>query len=392
MKSIILLVCSTIFALLLAEGAVRLFSPVELRIMGDQIILPRLKRYEISFEGAKRLEPHVLNSRNSLGFRGPEPRPDMSDVLSIVAVGGSTTECFALAEDRDWPSVLGRLLSANFRDAWVNNAGLNGHTTRGHLLLLEQYLMELKPKVILFLIGLNDANFPYNSKTFDERILDESRQGFISRGFQKSRRWLLNHSHALALVVQTYRQMRAKEWGFVASEYEVDFRKVAETGNTPTAAQRARELETLVKADYYGFESRVRKLVELTHSIDAIPVFMTQPGLAGDAVDDATNLDLSKLIDSMAIRTELVNRRLIELSRELDFFVIDLASQMPKSTNLYYDLWHFSNAGAEVVAEISYRSLCPYLAEQFPEQVIAPCAVSAPMVFRDPGAPLSLAY
>lgn len=392
MKSAVLLLCSTIFAFLVAEGAVRLFSPVELRIMGDQIILPRLKRYEISFEDAKTLDPHVANSRNSLGFRGPEPRPDMSEVLSIVTVGGSTTECFALAEDRDWASVLGRLLSVNFRETWVNNAGLNGHTTRGHLLLLEQYLMELKPKVILFLVGLNDANFPYNSKTFDERILDERQEDAFSRVFLKSRRWLLNNSHALALVVQTYRQIRAKEWGFVASEYEVDFRKVAETGKAPTAAQRASELETLMEADYYGFESRIRKLVELTRSIDAVPVFMTQPGLAGDAVDDATNLDLSKLIDSMAIRTELVNHKLLELSGELDFFVIDLASQMPKSTNLYYDLWHFSNAGAEEVAEISYRFLCPYLAEQFPEHVIASCPASAPEIIRAPVTPLSLAY
>jgi hypothetical protein len=38
---------------------------------------------------------------------------------------------------------------------------------------------------------------------------------------------------------------------------------------------------------------------------------------------------------------------------------------MPKSSRYYYDLMHFSNAGAEVFADIAARRLSPYLAEKF---------------------------
>lgn len=374
LKNTLLVVFSTIFALLVAEIGLRIFSPIELRLKGDRIVLPYYKTYEVSFENPRLLEPYVTNSRNSLGFRGPDPHADMSDVLSIVAVGGSTTECFALSNDRDWPSVLGRLLKENFRDAWVNNAGLNGHTTRGHVMLLEQHLLALKPKVILFLVGLNDANYPYNTKIFDDRILHKQEENPFARAWQNARRWLMQHSDLLALMSQIYRQQMAKKWGFIASEYEVDFWKVAETATPPTPQDRASEYKKLEEADFHGFESRFRKLVELTRGIGAVPVFMTQPGLAGNAVDPETGLDLSILVDSMSVRTELFNEKLLQLGRELDVFVIDVTAKIPKSTNLYYDLWHYSDAGARVVGEAAYDSLCPFLAERFPGHDVAPCA------------------
>jgi hypothetical protein len=373
LKNVLLIVFSTIFALLVAEIGIRVFSPIELRLKGDRIVLPYHKLYEISFENPRLLEPHVTNSRNSLGFRGPDPRADMSDVLSIVAVGGSTAECFALSNGRDWPSVLGQLLNDDFRDAWVNNAGLNGHTTRGHVMLLEQHLLALKPKVILFLVGLNDANYPYNTKIFDDRILHKPEENPFARAWQNARRWLMQHSDLLALMSQIYRQQMAKKWGFIASEYEVDFWKQAQTATPPAPEDRVSEYKKLEEADFYGFESRIRKLVELTRGIGAVPIFMTQPGLAGNAIDPATGLDLSILVDSMSVRTELFNDKLLQLGRELDVFVIDVAAKIPKSTNLYYDLWHYSDAGARVVGETAFDSLCPFLAERFPDHNVAPC-------------------
>jgi hypothetical protein len=153
----------------------------------------------------------------------------------------------------------------------------------------------------------------------------------------------------------------------------VDFWKRAETAKPPTPQDRASEQKKLQEADFHGFESRFRKLVELTRGIGAVPIFMTQPGLAGNAVDPISGLDLSTLVDSMSVRTELFNEKLLELGRELDVFVIDLATRIPKSTNLYYDQWHYSNAGARVVGETAYAALCPFLAERFPNYNVAPC-------------------
>src|ERR671929_63597 len=47
-------------------------------------------------------------------------------------------------------------LRPEMRGVWVNNAGLDGHSTFGHLLLTRQALVPLHPKAILYLVGLND--------------------------------------------------------------------------------------------------------------------------------------------------------------------------------------------------------------------------------------------
>ena len=46
--------------------------------------------------------------------------------------------------------------------------------------------------------------------------------------------------------------------------------------------------------------------------------------------------------------------------------MIDLAREMPKDSRYYYDLMHYTNAGAERVADIVAAQLTPFLAAKFP--------------------------
>lgn len=64
--------------------------------------------------------------RNSIGLRGPDPPLDFAGALSIVAVGGSTTECVVIIEGKTWPVALAAALQEPFRDVWVDNAGIDG--------------------------------------------------------------------------------------------------------------------------------------------------------------------------------------------------------------------------------------------------------------------------
>jgi len=92
----------------------------------------------------------VIHSTNSLGFRGPEPPADGIDHhLSIIAVGGSTTECYYLPDGSTWPERLQTMLAPSFPDVWINNGGLDGHSTYGHLILMRDYVGKLKPRVVL---------------------------------------------------------------------------------------------------------------------------------------------------------------------------------------------------------------------------------------------------
>lgn len=54
--------------------------------------------------------------------------------MTIISVGGSTTECFYISDDKTWTHILGMKLKSVFTRVWINNAGLDGHSTFGHII------------------------------------------------------------------------------------------------------------------------------------------------------------------------------------------------------------------------------------------------------------------
>jgi lysophospholipase L1-like esterase len=156
-KNFLVLLISLVLVLGLCELILRVYNPLGFRIKGDKIILPINKKEIIHHEhGLGKLDKVVVQQRNSLGFRGPEPPADFARDLTIVTVGGSTTECFDLAEDKTWPHMMGVNLQRDLKPLWLNNAGLSGNSTFGHYILMQDYLVKLKPKVVIFLVGIND--------------------------------------------------------------------------------------------------------------------------------------------------------------------------------------------------------------------------------------------
>src|SRR6185437_6268137 len=142
---------------LLLEVALRIYNPFHFRLKGDKILLPVNVRETITNRINPKLDATIVNTRNSLGFRGPEPPADWGRHLTLITIGGSTTECHFLNDDKTWPYLLGHDLSDSFRDVWLNNAGLDGHSTFGHRVLLNDHIKQLRPSVVVFLTGINDV-------------------------------------------------------------------------------------------------------------------------------------------------------------------------------------------------------------------------------------------
>ena len=147
----------TVIALLLAEAFVRVYNPLGQRIYGYQIVLPKNRHQTIRNDENLNLDELIQFSTNSIGFRGPEPPRKFDSSLTMVTIGGSTTECMYLSNGKSWPEVVGRFLAPAFNPLWINNAGLNGHSSFGHLFLLDQIVGPMRPKVAVFFIGINDV-------------------------------------------------------------------------------------------------------------------------------------------------------------------------------------------------------------------------------------------
>lgn len=368
-KNLLVLLISLVLVLGFCELILRVYNPLGFRIKGNKIILPINKKEIIYHEhGLGKLDKVVVQQRNSLGFRGPEPPADFPRDLTIVTVGGSTTECFDLAESHTWPHDLGVNLQRRFNHLWLNNAGLSGNSTFGHYILMQDYLVKLKPKVVIFLVGINDLGIR-GERDFDQRI-----HGVNFRSLERFLASTAVQSELATAALNLYRFYFPKSTMINNQNdpQETDFKKLPHF-EVSDAARAA-----LIKdhQDHYvqPYKTRLEKLITICRKHTILPVLLTQPVLYGGGVDEASGVDLdhrfvAKDMDGATAWQvlELYNDMTREVGRERGVLVIDLARQMPKNSLYYYDLMHYTNAGAAQVADIVAKQLTPFLAKKFPD-------------------------
>jgi lysophospholipase L1-like esterase len=353
MKSFLKFLRYSLFILLVTfvslEIILRIYNPFPTRLRIDKIILPVNQHVIIkNSRSLPFLENTAFSNKNSLGFRGPEKPVDFDKFFTLVTVGGSSTECYYLSDSLTWPALLGSFLSRDIPDVWVNNAGLDGHSTFGHQILLDDYLVKLKPKFILFLVGCNDVGRQDLSK-WDKR--------FISRGWKG----ILEKSEVVVLTLNLWRVIKAKREK-IGNNYE---------------SLRVQRFDTITYTDGYcrkmledqkpylqAYRERLRKLVRTCLDNGIRPILVTQPSLFGEGVDDVTGCDLAKkdLHDGTNgklywERLELYNDVTREVCRENQIILVDLAHELPKSYLYLYDAVHFNVRGAKKVANILYHEL-----------------------------------
>ena len=364
---LLVVVISTGLALGAAELVLRALHPFGFRMRGNTLVLPVNKVYDIRADARSRsdqIDAHVIHTKNSLGFRGPEPPADFADRLTIVAIGGSTTECFYLSDGKTWPERLAARLQPELRKVWVDNAGLDGHSTFGHLLLTRQAIVPLHPKVTLYLVGVNDM-FADEPRGFDR----------VARN-----RWaaLADHSELAATLLNLDRWRRTRRLEDLgAMPKPVALRDRPRRPVAPAVAERLwKEQDPRLTA----FRGRLEQLVALNREHGIEPVLITQPTLLG-GVDPRTGIDTrpmevelwEKLDGALAWRLlERYNDVTRQVGRERGVLTIDLAHALPKDSTLFYDFFHFTNQGADRVGEIVHDALASWLAARYPDRVLKP--------------------
>ncbi len=392
------ILCGLALALLVMEGVLRIYNPFQFRVRGSHIVLPVNKRSVIQNNKVAKLDKTIVHTTNSLGFRGEEPpggaRTDrylplvFNQYLTILAVGGSTTECYFLSDGNTWPEVLGDLLKQKIAKVWVNNAGFVGHTTYGHLRLLQDTIVPLHPDVVLFLVGLNDIGITAQSQTFDAPIMEGGK--FTSNGVAQNRPAiclkspeclivsLADYSEVINLGLNLYRNARAAAalpgranpsavvTGDI-DEVQEDLRSYPHLSASyvdDILAKVTPQTDTALK----GYVERIHQLIQICRQNGIEPVFVTQPVLYGRGTDDVTGVNLETIEvvpgSNGYIQWKLLERYndvLRQAGREEHVLVIDLAEKMPHSSSDYYDFVHYTNAGARKVADIVYADLYPFL-------------------------------
>ena len=357
--NLLLVTIATIIALIMAEGLLRLTQPFDHRIRGHEITLRTNMVYELPNVLNDKLPERLIHSRNNIGFRGPDWTEDTKHALRIFTVGGSTTECFYLSDGYDWTAVMANILYKNSdreMPLFVNNAGLDGHSTFGHRILLRDILLDYEPHLILYLVGANDVG--------RRDLTDHAQTGLTQRTYRSGNRiknhlqrgihLLAQHSELAALTENLIRGWRARNLG--VTHQSVDFRALPLRDTLPE------ELEHMIQLNNDGYiqnyRNRLTLLMKETIAAGIQPILITQPVPYGHGMDPETGVDLSRIEvrnGSGYLRwreVELYNDVTREVAEQLDIYLIDLERELPKNTRFYYDLIHFTVEGAEAVGQI----------------------------------------
>src|SRR5688572_23244079 len=101
LKKSLALCIGIVLAFVLVEFILRLYNPFHFRTKGDKILLPINTTYITENKRNFKLDKTIRNTKNSLGFRGAERPESLANYTSIIAVGGSTTECSMLNDGKD---------------------------------------------------------------------------------------------------------------------------------------------------------------------------------------------------------------------------------------------------------------------------------------------------
>jgi lysophospholipase L1-like esterase len=343
-----------VFYLIIIIGVVleillRIFNPLPPRIVANKINLPKNQVYNLPNKNFTKIKHDGIHRKNSFGFRGEEwDGQKVKDKITILTVGGSTTECYFIDDNRTWANLLGKKLSQKYPNI-INNAGLNGHSSVGHVVLLENYFPKIKPDYALILLGINDiANTENGGNKFDDNLNE-------SQGFRHYVQKIEDYSRLINLLHSLYRSYEAYKFGLndknewvLDKKYKPLLTSSLDTDKILNIHAKAQEI----------YKSRLIKILDLCKKNGTEPIFITQPLLFGYGKDSITNIDLGQY-PIYAINGEMYWKKLQIYNQSLKIVaadnqvsVIDLAKELPKNSLYFYDDMHFSDKGCEKVSEI----------------------------------------
>ncbi|WP_299887496.1 GDSL-type esterase/lipase family protein [uncultured Lacinutrix sp.] len=273
----------------------------------------------------------------------------------IVAIGGSTTICSVLTQEKTWTALLDKKLGDTY---WVGNFARSGNSSNHHVFQFQHILdkPELKDtKVVLMLVGVNDCRGYLISKDkymhMPDILVKKSAFGHIPNSelpflkrltlfklAKKARQRILFHSQPRRPLdyLETY---------------------VSET-------EPITKLPDLTDGLNH-YENNLKKIIREAQKRDISVIFITQPTLWQKNLSDKyktllaarAHYNKTPLYTGEALNKimTIFNKRLIKVCIQTNTEYIDL--QLPKNQTIFYDDMHFNESGAEIVAEKVYQFL-----------------------------------
>ena len=311
---------------------------------------------EVGADHVPRNVPHARFEKwriNSLGFRGPEtPREKPRGVRRIVCLGQSETFGLYEAEGGEWPARLARKIAEAAPGFEVLNASVVGTSRSSRMAYLESDVLPLGPDLVVLLINPLNETTPGSSDPDAGPVADEPAPSPLS--------W------ARLRVVEKLK-LRLKEalpesWVEAAEAWRVR-RSLREIERRELRGRRP--LDRVPPAVVESYEAYLRRLVQFLRARGVQPIATTYPTWVHQGDLEAHraivspkrtwHIDFSE--EGIVDVTAKLNQATRRVARELAVPLADLDAAVPGSSRYFADQYHYTDAGAEAVAQCVFRAL-----------------------------------
>ncbi len=284
----------------------------------------------------------ITYSRDANGLRGQHLSP-LSDI-DILTIGGSTTDQRYIDDQETWQSLLENAFAKEGKSIQIANAGVDGHSTFGHLKALSSWLSaipELRPKYIIFYIGVNDF-YITEGHIRDHLSNSWKERSAIYSALKKAKLWSQAKSFQLTHQPVKWNNIKFTKEGLYTEKY----------------------LDSLANPFKEAYAERIEQLITTCSRKNITPIFVTQPVLFycfnnNKLVGVDQELVYVKPIngvDYYFIKRAMDNV-LIKKAHEFNMEVIDIGSDSTWNTTDFYDYVHLNPTGTKHLAQVLFPRL-----------------------------------
>tara|TARA_B100000989_G_scaffold297916_1_gene285250 strand:- start:20842 stop:21924 length:1083 start_codon:yes stop_codon:yes gene_type:complete len=190
--------------------------------------------------------------------------------IEILTIGGSTTDQRYVPFKSTFQKIIQeKLRSENPTFGCVSNAGVDGHSTWGHIFAFEKWfplIPNLQPKYVLLYIGINDADFTRTTPVLGYDILDK-----------KSIKGFLKQSQLVQKLLPIYRHYRYKQLNKERSSAFQGHKQAQFNLNDYIETDLHKDTIYLSEINSLSFKNRLEILLNYIDEMGASPICVTQP-------------------------------------------------------------------------------------------------------------------
>lgn len=294
---------------------------------------------------------------NSLGFRGPEVMQNKpSGTVRVVCMGSSESYGLFESPDKEWPAQLSKQLSTQKYE--IVNASLVGFDLTLYDAYLKKHVYALKPDIIVLVIS------PMMYVSMLEKAAAEKSSSSKTEGKGQSQnlsltRMLLANIRILPKIKQVIKQSVMNNFPGILKRYQIwNMQKQIEEIERLRLKGR-KPMDSVPDIYLDSFRDDLNRLVKSIRSQGVEVILTSYPTLIShdnitkylEIFLDGRRFNIYLSLTGMADSVIKFNNVIEHVAVEQETMFFDASSFIPKSTDYFGDLFHYTDKGAKRFAE-----------------------------------------